>query len=405
MKASTLLTRFGVLAVVLGLVVVAFWSVGRSSRESDTGSVESAEGRPRRSPHAKTSASERFAKPVDWSEVENGRGSGVDIAMFNKRVKLMSRDELATELNELAIADLSEDARHYPESTLLRELIAKDPEFALKKYIERARLVDSAYGQILPNALRSWARAEPVQAVAWFDEQVAAGLLPSDTTEQKVGRERFETNLMSALFSTYPDMATRRLNGIPKEELQRFLRNISASIDYVGEESFVEMVRTDLPMEEQAVVVAGPVRRLMGGGDFAVVTEYMNRIQATPAERACCAIAVGHNRVRTIATQRRVTVDDLREITSWTTENAPDAVGRLTGELLAIVSLQEDQMTFAEAAANAVTLFNESGDEDILVGFLTNADSRSDSNKGPALALARKISDEKRRDEVFETLK
>ena len=72
-------------------------------------------------------------------------------------------------------------------------------------------------------------------------------------------------------------------------------------------------------------------------------------------------------------------------------------------EALAVASGQGHKTDFTESAELAVQYHDASGNDDVLASFLGGMSARN--NKEQARALAEKISDEKRREEILKKLK
>ena len=82
---------------------------------------------------------------------------------------------------------------------------------------------------------------------------------------------------------------------------------------------------------------------------------------------------------------------------------APESVDKVTAEALAKGANGDHKMTFAAAADLAVEYSAQSGNDEVLAGFLTSDAARR--NKAVARDLAAKIPDETRRAEILNFLK
>ena len=82
---------------------------------------------------------------------------------------------------------------------------------------------------------------------------------------------------------------------------------------------------------------------------------------------------------------------------------SPESVNKVTVEALAKGANGDHKITFAAAADLAVEYNAQSGDDEVLAGFLTSHAARR--NKAVARDLAAKIADETRRAEVLNFLK
>ncbi len=142
--------------------------------------------------------------------------------------------------------------------------------------------------------------------------------------------------------------------------------------------------------------------RLAGNDGFSKVTEFLDRIQATPAERSACVEQAAESSSRSISHRNKITREDIDTMREWVSQQAPESTDSVTGEALANALQGSRKMEFSEAAELAVQYHEASGNNDVLSSFLEGWPARQ--NKEQARVLAGKISDPKRREEILKNL-
>jgi hypothetical protein len=129
------------------------------------------------------------------------------------------------------------------------------------------------------------------------------------------------------------------------------------------------------------------------------VGDYLDAIDATPAERAASAERAAEMRIQTLSREEKITRSDIDAIREWAGKVAPDAVGTVTGKALARSTNINTTLTFDEAAKLALEYHAETQDDDVLVGFLDSF--AGNDNKVAARVIAKSIIDPERRKELL----
>ena len=371
--------------------------------------------------NAKSTAAARATKnrkPLDWkktgaqlAELERNEGMG-DMRALNslkQRLQAMSQAELIAALDEVVTLGLPADSLASLEQALLEALIAKDPEVALTRFTDHigatSRGMSWSFARLqFSNTFTDWAAKDPAKAAAWLDQRIAAGKFDSKATSGKNQlRDPFEGALIEALLGTAPDAASRRLSAMPADKRGDFLyRNLAGTLDEEGYLAFAALVREQLPEKWHVGVISKQADRLGKRKSYAEITTFMDQIAATPAERVRCVEEAADSRIRSIANGRKITREDLDTLREWTTRESPAATGRITGEALITAMPRGPQLDFAAASELALHYHQASGNDDVLVSFLDRV-SRSEKTE-QARALAAKITDAKRREEILKKL-
>jgi hypothetical protein len=349
--------------------------------------------------------------PVDWKKIaakleesRDGGGMGDMRTMMRLRQRLMAmeKDQLVAALEEIAALDLPDVSRMRLEQMILGPLIEKDPEFALTRFIDRINAEQGGIRWQLSNAMTVWAKKDPAAATAWFDRQIAAGTFESKSLDGKSqARMQFEGALIGTMLSSNPEAAALRLAALPEDQRDDVLRNHAAnSLEKEDQLAYAQLVRQSLPEKEQRECITDLVSRMTNSEDYSAVTDYMKRIEATPAERDACVEKAAGFRFQQLSYKRKITVDDIDQLRTWADSQSPGLTDRATG--MALAGGLQGKMEFPEIAALAVDYHDASGSDDVLVPLLQGWHLRE--NKEQARVLAGKISDEKVRNEILKRL-
>jgi hypothetical protein len=365
---------------------------------------------------SKPKSADQLAKdkgPIDWKKVvaqltEMRSGGMGDIRTYlrlDRKFSALSKEELISALDEITTLDMPEETRRMLQQLLLEPLCQKDPEYALTRYSSGMDDQDGALNWRLGRALTVWAGKNPAAATAWLDQQVAAGKLDSKSLDGKSrARMRFEGSLIMALISTDPAAAVARLTSLPEDQRADSLQGIGYGIKDKDQLAYANLIRSGLPEKAQAEAFESQIGYVLRGEGYTEVTEYLNRIQATPAERAICVERAVKSKINQLSRDRKVTREDLDAMREWTTRQAPGTTDQVTGVALANSTQGTQKLEFSEAAALATRYHEAAGNDEVLIGFLMAYDPDNGS-KEDARVLAAKISDVKKREEILSRFK
>jgi hypothetical protein len=368
-------------------------------------------------PSASKSANEK--QPLDWKKIademaEMQRGGMGDIRSMirlQQRLETMTSAELLTALDEIAALDLSTESRAMLEQMLFEPLLLKDPELALSRFVDR--LTDGRNGMSyqLAGALTEWAKKDPSKAGAWLDQQIAAGKLDSKTLDGKSrGRMQFEGGMISVLLSSDPEAASRRMAALPEDQRLEVIRGYGIqNLKEDAHSAFADLVRKQLSENDQPAAISSLATHLVAIGGYDDVTSYLDRINATPTERAESVENAAGYKIRTKSHQGTVTREDIDSMREWVTAQSPDSVDRATGKALALGTPMGNGkgkgMTFSEAAELVQHYSDAGGGDEVIASFLERGGSSNNANKDEARVLANKITDPQRREKILQRLK
>ena len=347
--------------------------------------------------------------PTDWKKLaaqmmeRESSGSLRNHLRIKEKFSALSKEELASALDEIATVEMPEEVRAKLQHLLLDLLCGQDPEFALTRHFGLADDQNSWTHHRLVEALASWAGKNPAAATAWLDQQIAAGKFDSKFLDGKNPTwMRFEAALIMALNSTDPAAAVARLKSLPED--QRTYSLAGYSIDDKDQLAYANLVRNGLTEEAQAEVFGWRIQNMVSReGGYIKVTEYLNRIQVTPGERVIYVQKAAACKIDDLSQEKKLTREDIDAMRDWTTSQAPGTTDKVTGFALGY-STGPGRMEFPKAAALATQYHEASGNDEVLIGFLM-ACAPEDSFKEDARVLAAKISDVKRREEILNRFK
>ncbi len=363
-----------------------------------------------------TSATEtrKDDEPLDWKKIskefEEHQTFGGTIGMRNvidilDRSHLMTKEELIAGLNEIATLDIDIRSRDALEKILIRQLLQKDPEFVLRKYIDRIQEPKPKLRTELSEAMLEWAKKDSVGAIAWFDEQIAAGTFDSKSLDgESRARHEFESNLISLLVDVDFNAVKNRLNALPENQREKALSKVQfESLNEENQMAFADLVRITMPRKDQAEVLSQHVSSLARGeGGYEKISAYLKRIRATPHERTACIDQAVETRFLTISNMNKITREDVDTMREWVTSQAPESTAAMTGKGLAL-AIDMGDIHFSEAAQLALAYHSTSGNDGVLSSFLRGGAIYA--NREQARHLAEKIADPKVRAEILNQLK
>jgi hypothetical protein len=324
---------------------------------------------------------------------------------FRQRMDAMSTAEIIATLDEIAALDLRPKVRENLEWTLLDSMARKDPAAVLGLLETRGMMKSPLYEHLNSGTLQEWAQKDTAAAGSWFDEQIAAGIFDSIALNGvSSSRHSLESAFISILLGFSPEAAARRLAALPEDQRGDVLSMYS--LTNVPEEmqlAHAALIRAQVPAKDQAGTIASQIPNLVKRGDYSAATAYLDRISATPAERAASAMIAIRDMFPINPNSGKLSREDFDALREWVGAQAPDSVDQVTVEALAKGANGDHKIKFAAAADLAVEYSAQSGNDEVLAGFLTSNAARR--NKTIARDLAAKISDETRRAEILNFLK
>jgi hypothetical protein len=348
-------------------------------------------------------------KPINWkqavllmAETWEGVSDNRATMRFHEQLRTLTPDELCSLLKELPALDLQDDFGRL-ESAILLHLVEKAPEMALKNFFDLRDHPNSMVRWRLSHALAAWAKKDTAGATAWLDQQIAAGALDSKSLDGKSpARVQFERALLEVLLSADSRTAAHRLANLSQNQCKEVL----SAIRYydLGEKdqmALANLTRQQLSEKDQAEVIAQALSD-SSTDDYSKITACMNRIQASPTERAACIDRAVECRFNMLSFQRKITPEDVEKVRAWTRSEAPEATDRATGIALANAVNAKNYKRFSEFADLAEQYHQAGGGDEVILPLLERGVVKE--NKERARKLAERIWDEKRRNDFLKKL-
>lgn len=392
--------------------------ISRLEQQSDLLSREIAKAKSRTDSTRKSSRPERSNipndenEPIDWKEIalmaeEMGSSGKVSdmrkIMSLQRRLLEMSKEELIAALDEVESLDLTDEQRAGLTSMILDPLVMKDPQLVLNRFFDQ--LNDSEFGMTwrLSSALGNWAERDGLAAAAWLDQQIGAGTFVSKSLDGKNQTLRtYESTLFVSLLGNHPDLAEKRIAAMPEDKRKNVLEQRINQLKKEDQAVFAEIVRRQIDSDNAAEILADKATSIAMMSDLEDVDGYIERISATPQERDKIAAKAANSYIQGKTFQGKVTSADIDEMRDWLGEQSPASVGRTTGSTLGELANDDDSMGYEESAALALRYHEQSGDDELLVGFFENLYNHE--NKESARALAAKISDPEKRKQALDSI-
>lgn len=410
-----------VAALVIGVVLLG----GRQKRISDlrAGSAELrvriAEAREGgggdgfSSPKARANGLSADRQPIDWKKLAeeiraNRQEEGISqlrkMMGLQKRLLAMDARELVAALDQIAALDVDEETRMELDAMIVDPLSRKDPELALARFKHRLNGEGGMMAWHLSEALGRLAEKDLGAAISWMTMEVGAGTFDAKSLDgRNPVRMQFESELLSRMIKVDPSIAASRLSGMDMAMRKEALEAVRADQLSPQEQlAHADLIRGQLDHADQMAAFSGRAANLARQQGFAEVDAYLERIAATPEERRESASAAASGFLSGKYGKGNFKEADIDAMGEWVGKNAPEAVGRLTGQGVADALYRNNGMDFPAASALALRYAGTDGGDDVLVGFLEKVRS---THHGEARELAAKISDPQRREEMLKRFK
>lgn len=410
MKTTTIATPLALLLAAGVWISTQRHAIGKLEQQNHrlqqqlaTGTGETAS--PPKHPTPKT-ALDRVV--INWQEVTRqvrgnmgGHGYLKTTRRLDEGFRSMTLDQLIAALDEIEAAELSRNDLQMLEQIIRSAIFTNHPEEGLTHFIHLYG--DQGWDYSMASGFAGWAKQNPDKAIAWFDEQLAAGAFDRDHTSgafsKPVGlvREAF-----FALLGPTPDGAGHLLAAIPEGIRLGTLGSIHiTSLNEKTHGAWADLVREHLSASEQLKAISWPTQNWSDGDgasmNLSQVSAYLNRISATEAElKSCLLCAAGEaGSWRTRGPDRKSAAEDLDALRRWVGESMPKLVDPATAKALAAI-----RAPYPELAEIAMDYHRTSGNDALLIPLLDRHDARD--NRPLARRIARQLSDETSRNEYLE---
>lgn len=349
-----------------------------------------------------------LGKSFAWDKLagllrDNAGGDVPGILSIQRRLLAMDAKELLAALDRIASMDVDDETRLKLENLILDPLCKKDPEAALERFKGKLSGMEGMQTFYLTHALKDWVKMDLAAAIGWMDREIAAGTFETRSLDGKNPVwTRWEAVVVYGQFVADPARAEARLSNLSPAMRAEILGLADAfhKMTESDEIAYAAIVRRQLDEKGRVAAISERAgKTLAGGGDFAAVDEYLNSVYAAPDERERAATEVAGAFVQRLAEKKDLSAAKIDELRAWAGRDAPEALGRITGEALGKGVNLENGMDFTEAADLALRYRDTDGNDDALHGFLSKLNPHT--NKAEARKLAETIADPGKRENML----
>jgi hypothetical protein len=193
---------------------------------------------------------------------------------------------------------------------------------------------------------------------------------------------------------------------LPEDQRKYVIHCSSSHLNEEDQVAFAKLVREQLPEKDHFDVFVQKAIPIPWDGNpaaYSKISDFLARVQATPAERTACVERAATIQIQTTSFNKKITREDFDVMRVWVSTEASESIGKITGEALGSVVRNRRGMNFTEAAELAVEYNTAAGNDDVLYSFLEHSDLSA--SKDEARILGEKISDPQRRAEILEKIK
>ncbi len=357
---------------------------------------------------------------INWRRIAEITGYDGSDGIFAKqellrakiRIQAMTPAELLATLAGIKELGLDVRSRMEIDGMLITALGEKDPEAALTYLATPANdSIGFSWGIINP-ILATWTKTDLPAAISWFDRMIAAGSFDSTALDEKNYRRiRVEAVLLAQLSISDPAGAARRLNAYSGEDrsiifvaLSQFDRYTAETTDEKELISRVILAKACLPAGAQAEIIAKTISPYSVAGDYEKIDRFLDRVDATPEERAASIAAAARERFGKLSREDHLTLEEVDRFRNWATIHSLEKIDEVTGGALAMVA--SNHRNGSDPREKIIELISHkqesSGNDEVLLGFIRNWPQWGDAEK--ARSLADKIRDPELRDQFLESL-
>ncbi|MGC6425832.1 MAG: hypothetical protein ACON5H_02410 [Akkermansiaceae bacterium] len=280
---------------------------------------------------------------LDWTAVarffaENNRGGGGKdlrtLVQIQKKLSTMEVEDLIKTIRLIKRLEMPPAHRESLDPILAGFLIQKDPQRALDFYKLKLGEEHTSLSWQLRNAVAAWAKNDPAAALAWFDEQKAAGVFESKKLSPHSEVENaFGAQVYSALLESDPAQIEARLRGMGEDDRRALLHNSSLWLgNSKNESAYYDLVRRHLSEDSQKDVIGnGIALSLIKGGSLKSVSEKLATSAFSQEERQAGLDKVAAHFAR--PWNRKAS--DLKKIYLWFGKEDPERQTELTAKTYA----------------------------------------------------------------------
>jgi hypothetical protein len=348
-------------------------------------------------------------------------GSKLAMLQLEQQCKALSKEELISALDEMDGSNSLDTASAELNTLLFEQLCLKDSQSALARFADPSRSDRAEMLRTLESTMKEWSPDDLMMAEAWFGEQDSAGLFADKSLTGGNGlRGNFENALIGAWIAADPATAAARLSALPADKRGDTLWSLAAKpVKEADQPAFANLVRKLAPEKSRTATLASLAStlasssaedRVIGNSihadvndlpsDYTAITDFLDRIQATPEEREASVKKCASSRVGFLS-DGHVTRETIDVFRAWAMQQAPSVVDQVTSKLLWRQTARG--ATFSQVVEQVQQYRDASGTDQILIEFLSPGMPEAQAEN--ARRYAEQISDPKLRQIILERLK
>lgn len=340
-----------------------------------------------------------WKKVLEWMNKQSGEIGSMRLAIeMQKRLSALTVEELEAQLDEIAALGIPDGQRLELELQVIAALAKKSP----RRVVERlgGRIGEGRLNSTINSAFLKWAGEDGTAAAAWLDGQIATGIFDSKSLDGRMPqRLRLETGLISQLMPASPAAAVARIRTVPEDQRAETFSDLFAKMKPGTEKSYIEAVRATVPAEHLEVTLNAAGSWISRQG-LEKTSELLNEMNPSEKERAAIVFGAFQNQLNGLESGVSPDAAKVDEVRAWGLQQVPDAVNRITGEVLGDGATA---VNFAEKSGLALRYAGESGNDELMVAFLKSSGALA--NPDLALPLADRIADPVQREKVGTVLR
>ena len=322
------------------------------------------------------------------------------------QLKLAAMDtaELHQALDEIAALGLEAGEKSTLESMVVECLISKDPQGVLQRFDDRIGNDDDSVGWILSEAVGHWAQKDPMGAVKWMDAKIKEGKFDSKSLDgYSESRVEYESVLMSRLLGVQNMQAVERIRALPEGDRLVVLEQMDlTALGPDAQVAYADILRTLVPQSDREGAFGYAASELVYDGGYEAVQAFLDRVKASPEERAEAAQQAASSKVIEITEGGKPTPADIDAMRNWVRMQAPQQVDRITGEAIGEAYDKDGYLGFEDAKNLILKYHSQSQSDELLIGFVSSFAGQE--NPQEARKLAEMIQDPVRRQQILEEL-
>nr|MCU0749478.1 hypothetical protein [Akkermansiaceae bacterium] len=206
--------------------------------------------------------------------------------------------------------------------------------------------------------------------------------------------------LLHVLLGSNVEMCRRRLATMPEGQRADVMQGLGIEkMDQRELAGYATLVRGELsPQDSTRIIAQAASLALLKKMDYAELDAVLDRLEATPAERAA-TVAERVMVLQSFGFSPKAERKDFEALRNWIGKQSPDSDReKMTGSLLASVTRMEN-LGYDEAVAIALDFRQASGSDEALATLLE--DQAAGGNRQKIVPLLEKIADPQRRAKIL----